>query len=121
MTKELVNRALWVVLFVLQGLVALALVVGLARQSADSQGASKRFAPSSTYAKILADKPELSVDQQRQLLGLCQDLEGMLQTHIRLESAMLAETRNLFVYVLVFIGATLLLQILIAVTTSKRS
>lgn len=103
---------LWAVLFLMQIVLIGVLTLALVRQPTIEQ--PRPFQPSKVFVDLLAEKGVLSVDQQRQLIGLCANHEKMIAANNTLNTQLTSEIRDLFTYLLVFLLIALALQIVVA-------
>jgi len=108
---------LWAILLLMQTVLIGVLIFALVRQPAIEQ--PRPFQPSKVFVDLLSEKGTLSVDHQRQLIGLCVDHEKMIAANNIFNARLASEMRDLFTYLLVFLLIALLLQI-VAATLSFR-
>jgi hypothetical protein len=113
--RRQVQAGLWAALILFQILVAALLIFGLMMQGKAEPAQSPSFQPSRTYNSILAEKGQLTVEDQRKLLSLTVDLEKMVEAHSRFEASMLNEVRGLYAQLLFFLAITITLQVVLAI------
>jgi len=121
MEPKKIQIALWAVLFILQTFLAGFLTLGLVTQSRSEPAQLQSFDLSKIYSSRLAEKGQLSVDDQNKLLALCKEYEQKIFAHIKFESSMLNELRGFYEQLLLFLGIALVVQIALATLSLKAS
>src|SRR5258708_7679141 len=119
MERRKIQIALWAVLFILQAFLAGLLTLGLVTQSRTEPAQLQSFDLSKVYSSRLAEKGQLSVDDQNKLLALCKDYEQKIFAHIKFEGSMLNELRGFYGQLLLFLGIALVVQIALATLSLK--
>jgi hypothetical protein len=119
--RRKVQVVLWAVLFILQTFLAVVLMFLLAVQTRIDPTQLQSFDLSKTYSSRLAEKGQLTADDQRKLLELSKDYEKKIASHLGFEASMINEMRGLYWQLLLFLGIVVAVQTILATLSMRKS